>query len=97
MIINEKSDDHDIYLIEDNLIPIMNSFIEDKEKFKDFNTVAVESWLTSLLKVSLLGNTQYFNVGKYVISILDDIDKCKFFISKKSRKDIISFLSTLII
>lgn len=96
MIIRNTKDD-DIYLIEDNLIPIMSSFIKDKENFQDFNNIAIESWLTSLLKIALLGNVMYLNVGRYVAVILDDIEKCKFFLSKKSRKDILEFLLSLII
>jgi len=92
-----RNEDNDIFLIENEIIPLMVNFIKDKEQMHVFNTTTIESWLTQLLKVALLGNNSYFNIGRYTTAILDDSKKCAFFTSNRTRKDILKFLNTLII
>jgi hypothetical protein len=92
-----KNEDNDVFLIENEIIPLMKNFIKDKEQMHVFSTTTIESWLTQLLRVALLGNNQYFNIGRYTTAILDDYEKCEFFIVNRNRKEILKFLSTLII
>ena len=76
----------------------MKTFIEEKKSLHLPKEVVIESWLKALLSVALLGDdTNYMNLYRYIQAILDDVDKCEFFVEEHSRDEITKFLSTLLI
>lgn len=98
MKVQKKIIDRDIILIEKQIIPIMKSFILEKNSLHMPKETVIESWLKALLSVALLGEELYYtNLYSYLQVILDDPAKCEFFTEEQSREDIFNFLDTLII
>ena len=88
----------DIKLIEEEIIPIMQDFIQEKQSLHLPSEINIESWLRTLLEVAFKGEEWvYTKMYSYIRTILDDPKKCLFFIEKRSRDEISRFLTTLII
>jgi hypothetical protein len=85
-------------LIQTHLMDISKKFVEEKKALHMPSEIAMESWLNSLLEEVLDDDyNSYMNIERYIRCILDDVEKCEFFTIKHSEKDIVKFLSTLII